>query len=213
MIVTIDGGSGSGKSYVAAETAQVLGWAQVHTGTLYRLMAFCFLRQSLDTRDAEGLRNCMEEMRGLAVTGEGTFRLEHVKIASEVLDSEEIGLAAAAYAQQSVVRVFAADAIRRAVGCRDAVVEGRDCGTILFPHAEHKFFFINDNHERQKARLQLDNAVGGGFDAILRRNLMDSTRALGTLRPADDAIIIHIDGFPSLRKACCTILRTVKLPE
>lgn len=213
MIATIDGGSGSGKSYAAAETALALGWMRVHTGSLYRLMAFCFLHRGLDARDTEGLRTCIEEMRGLAVTADGNFRLERTVMAPDALDSEKIGSAAALYAQQRVVRDFATDAIRRAVGRRDAVVEGRDCGTVLFPRAEYKFFFINDNHERQKARLRSGSSVDSRFIAILRRNATDSARTLGALRPADDAVVIHIDGFSSLQEACGTILRIVKWRE
>jgi cytidylate kinase len=90
---------------------------------------------------------------------------------------------------------------RAAAEGADVVTEGRDQGTVVFPHAECKIFLTADEHERAHRRHR-DLAARGEdipFEEVLAnqqlRDQRDASRAVGALRKADDAIEVSTDGL------------------
>jgi cytidylate kinase len=90
---------------------------------------------------------------------------------------------------------------RRLAGPGEAVVVGRDIGTVVLPQADLKIYLDASAEERARRRYEerLDRGETADYDAILddvrRRDWIDSSRATSPLRPADDAIIVNTDGL------------------
>ncbi|MCA9110324.1 MAG: (d)CMP kinase, partial [Planctomycetaceae bacterium] len=193
MIVTIDGPAGTGKSTTARQLANRLGFEYLDTGAMYRAVAAECLRRSIDPMDtatvgqlAQSLTITFDEGRTFAagrdVTGE--------------LRTAETTQAASLIAQNPDVRSALIDAQRRIADERHIVCEGRDQGTVAFPHAACKFFLTADPEVRALRRQQ--ELASQGTDVPLAtllaeqtaRDQRDENREIAPLIPAPDAQII-----------------------
>lgn len=198
MIVTIDGPAGSGKSSVARALARRLGFHYLDTGAMYRAVALAGLRRGLDWNQPERLAELARHVN-IEALGERIL-----------LDGEDVTLAVRG-SEVTAVTKFAADnpdvrqglvQLQRTAACgRDVVTEGRDQGTVVFPHAECKIFLTASAEERARRRLSDLQAQGESstLDQVLadlnRRDQQDASRPVGPLRKAPDAISISTDGM------------------
>jgi len=198
MIVTIDGPAGSGKSSVARALARRLGFHYLDTGAMYRAVALAGLRRGLDWNQPERLAELARHVN-IEALGERIL-----------LDGEDVTLAVRG-SEVTAVTKFAADnpdvrqglvQWQRTAACgRDVVTEGRDQGTVVFPHAECKIFLTASAEERARRRLSDLQAQGESstLDQVLadlnRRDQQDASRPVGPLRKAPDAISISTDGM------------------
>jgi cytidylate kinase len=198
MIVAIDGPAGAGKSSVARALARRLGFQFLDTGAMYRAVAYEGLRTDLDWRDDAALvelaRSIQIDFRGDRVLVDGrdvTDEIRTVEVASHVHYP----------ADHPEVRSILVDLQRRFANDHDTVTEGRDQGTVAFPHAECKIFLTATAEERAKRRLAELHARGEklSFDEVLMmqnlRDLRDATRAVGRLERAADAVEFYTDGL------------------
>ncbi|MBK1692836.1 (d)CMP kinase [Ectothiorhodospira mobilis] len=195
-VITIDGPGGSGKGTVSRLLAERLGWSFLDSGALYRLVALAALRRELPLEDADALA---ELARGLDVrfeldgAGESRILLDGEVVASE-LRTEACGEAAS--------RVAAIPAVREALLARQRdfqappglVADGRDMGTVVFPHAPLKIFLTASREERARRRFKQlkEQGLSANLQNLLRelaeRDRRDSERAVAPLRPAEDAL-------------------------
>jgi len=198
MIVTIDGPAGAGKSSVARALARRLGFRYLDTGAMYRAVALAGLRRGLDWNRPERLA---ELARQLSIEALGERIL---------LDGEDVALAVRG-SEVTAVTKFAADnpevreclvrLQRAAARGRDVVTEGRDQGTVVFPHAECKIFLTASAEERARRRLSDLHAQGESytFEQVLadlnRRDQEDASRPVGPLCRAPDATDFSTDGM------------------
>ena len=198
MIITIDGPAGAGKSTVGRALARRLGFRFLDTGAMYRAVALAGMRQAVDWQQPEKLADLARQL-DIRVVGE--------KI---ILDGEDVTDALRGSELTAVTR-FVADnlqvrrqlvTLQRAVaGQQDVVTEGRDQGTVVFPDAECKIFLTAGAQERARRRLR--DLESQGESAILeevlaaqrRRDQQDSSRAVGALVAAADAIEVCTDGM------------------
>jgi len=198
MIVTIDGPAGAGKSSAARELARRLGFRFLDTGAMYRAVTFAARERGLDLADGERLAELASQIRVELV---GDQVLLDGRDVTGALRKSDITAAIHYAADNPAVRSRLVE-WQRAEAARDNVVtEGRDQGTVAFPEAECKIFLTADEEERARRR-QADLLARGEdipFDEVLAnqrlRDHRDSSRSVGALVKAEDAIEVFTDGL------------------
>lgn len=196
MIVAMDGPAGCGKSTIAKLLSERLGFLYVNSGNLYRAIAFRSLQRSVALGDAEALIACAAEA-SIDCDADGGILLDGVKRSSE-LRSAEVDAIVAQVSAVPKIRFIVNDVVRRIASRRDAVVEGRDMTTVVFPDAEAKFFIDASVEERAKRRFE-QGSSSLSYDAILEnirmRDAIDRGKAFGALKIAEDALYLDTSGL------------------
>lgn len=204
MIIAIDGPAGSGKSSTARAVARRLGFRHLDSGAFYRALTLAALRAGLppsewDQLDEDGLDAL--DVRGVA--GDGGFRM---LIAGEdvgdAIRGPEVNAHVSTMARVPAVRAWLLGRLRAAAAGVDLVSEGRDIGTVVFPHAELKVFLVAEPQERARRRLKQQGVVDpsdGELKAevgrLLERDRIDSEREVAPLRKAKDAAEVDTTGL------------------
>ena len=197
MIIAIDGPAGSGKSTAAQMVAQRLGYLMLNTGAMYRAVGATAKGQGVDLADGPA---CAQVARNLDLEMDGSGRLlsRGQVVDMDGLLGEEQGSWASQVALLGEVRDVLV-AAQRKIGERwDLVTEGRDTTTVVFPHAEHKFFVTASLAERAKRRM---GQTGFHKDLeqtmldVQQRDRQDQEREVAPLVKAEGAIEISTDGL------------------
>ena len=192
-IITIDGPAGSGKSTISRLLSKKLDLLYLDTGAMYRAVALQAKREGVSPQDGKALgRLC----RGLKIH----FRSEQIYLGDEdvsaAIRSPEMDLLSSAISTVKQVREAMTDLQRKIGSERSVVAEGRDMGTVVFPHADYKFY-LTASHEIRAERRYLERVQRG--ESVSRnqvqreleeRDHQDKTRKIAPLRPASDATII-----------------------
>ncbi len=202
-VVTIDGPSGSGKGTISREVARQLGWHLLDSGALYRLVALAGLRRGLQTDDSSGhaqIASVMDVHFGTTAMGEERILLSGEDVSAEVR-SETAGQGASRVAAWPAVRNALLDRQRRFAEAPGLIADGRDMGTVIFPHAKLKIYLTASAAERASRRYKQlkDKGFAASLPALSReiaeRDQRDSSREVAPLRPADDAIELDSTGL------------------
>ena len=186
MIVAIDGPAGSGKSTVAAALARRLGFRYLDTGAMYRAVTWLALETEVDPGDGELLAGLARE-HPVTFDAEGHVEIDGRDVSIEIR-APEIDRVVPLVARHSGVREVMRER-QRALGAEgDAVIEGRDIGTVVAPLAEVKVFLVADEGVRALRRTaDRPGADAGALAADLRRR--DERDAANT-QAADDAVLV-----------------------
>ncbi len=203
--IAIDGPAGAGKSTVARMVAGRLGFVTIDSGAMYRAAALHALRCGVDPANEDPVaalvRTTPIEFRpGEAAQSEQRVFLGGDDVSDAIRTPEIASLASVVSAIPGVRAALVAQ--QQALGASGGVVmEGRDIGTVVFPHAEVKIFLTASADERA-ARRYADLIARGSrttLDAVRadqdERDRRDATRDVSPLRPAPDAHIINSDGL------------------
>lgn len=193
--VTLDGPAASGKSTTARLVAQRLDWLYLDTGAMYRAMAVNTLKNNIALNDVERIAKMSETV---------TIEMKHDKETTRIyVDGEEvtreirtpeIDRAVGPVCEVSRVRERLVDLQRQIAQGRNIVAEGRDMGTVVFPTAECKFYFVASLEERAKRRVAdlnrqgIEISIEKMMEEIEARDQRDSQRDISPLKRADDAI-------------------------
>ncbi len=204
MIIAIDGPAGSGKTTIGRMVAERLGFALVDTGLFYRAVTVEARQRRIDADDTPALTALIASMHidlntsPLRQTGP-LLTIDGRDVSGQAHDPT-IAADLSRISRVPEVRRLLVDVQRRSAR-GNAVVLGRDIGTVIFPDAEVKFFFTAPAAERvARRRRELEQASGGATpDAVLEqeveaRDRADEQREIAPLRPAPDAIIVATEG-------------------
>jgi len=192
-VLAIDGPTASGKGTVAHRVADQLGFHYLDSGALYRLVALTALRRQTLLSDDHALAKIAERLPCHFVGGE--IFLDHEDVTAAIR-AEEVGNTASKIAAFPTVRhalYGLQHQFRKAPGL---VADGRDMGTVVFPHASLKVFLTASAEARAERRHK--QLIEKGFSAnmadLLRdlreRDARDSNRAIAPLKPAEGAHIL-----------------------
>lgn len=198
MVVTIDGPAGAGKSSAARELARRLGFRFLDTGSMYRAVAYAATRAGVDMDDQAALEALVDR---LEIRLEGDRVLLNGEDVTRAIRTLAITTATRYVADCPGVRSRLVDDQRRIAEGADVVTEGRDQATVVFPDAECKVFLTASEEVRAERRF-LDLVNRGEHvtrtDVLEKqraRDERDSTREVGKLYKADDAIEVSTDGL------------------
>ena len=203
MLITIDGPAGTGKSTVALKVAARLGVDFLDTGAMYRAVGLAAVRRRADLDDARELtfvaRKCHIDFDWAATPPGVLLNGEPV---GPLLRSAEATRAASFVAVVPAIRELLVGEQRRIGRERVSLVtEGRDQGSIVFPHADAKFYLDADPMERAKRRANQLRARGEIvvvqeiYDEIVARDRRDAGRRVGPLAVPADATVIDTGGL------------------
>lgn len=202
ITIAIDGYSSCGKSTMAKELARQLGYVYVDTGAMYRCVTLYAMRHGMIAAEGVDETSLAKAMPGIKITfkvNEETGRPD-TYLDGELVEREIRTLEVS----QNVSRIAAIGFVRSALVAQQQkmgeekgiVMDGRDIGTTVFPHAELKIFVTASAEVRAQRRY--DELRGKGmaadYDAILKnveeRDYIDTHREVSPLRKADDAIVL-----------------------
>ena len=195
--VAIDGPSGAGKSTLARRLAADLGYVYVDTGAMYRAIGLYESRQGADLHDEAAVAALLPQIRLDIRLVDGT---QHVYLngedVSEAIRAEAIGMAASAVSAHGAVRAFLLETQRSLAAGQNVLMDGRDIGTVVLPHATVKIFLTASPEARARRRcLELrQKGKDADYETVLadirRRDEQDTNRPIAPLRQAEDAIRI-----------------------
>jgi CMP/dCMP kinase len=203
FVITIDGPAASGKSTVARLLAAKLDAVFLDTGSMYRAATLASMLDGADLTNQQRILEVIDEtVFEFKATPEGMFvRIDGIDATAQIRDPKVTAnaryIACLAPARERLV-----DMQRRFAQAYERIVtEGRDQGTVAFPEANVKFYLTADLNERARRRqaelkakgvIQTDDKIR---QAILKRDQSDENRAVGPLKPADDAVIVDTTGL------------------
>ena len=186
MIVAIDGPAGSGKSTVAAALAQRLGFLYLDTGAMYRALTWLALGQGVDPGDGDALATLARE-HPVTFDAEGRVEIDGHDVSTEIRAAEIDRVVPLVAANQGVREVMRER--QRALGSvGDAVIEGRDIGTVVAPGAEVKVFLVAAEDER--ARRRAADRPGADADALAEDLRRRDERDAVNMQAAADAVVL-----------------------
>lgn len=223
MKIAIDGPAGAGKSTVAKMVAQKLGYLYIDTGAMYRAIAWLSRARSVSPNDgpalAELARSCNLTLKPGATTG---VFVDDKDISTDIRLPEISELVGPVSAQKELRQ----ELVRQQQSMADAgnaVLDGRDIGTVVLPNAEVKVFLTASPEVRANRRLKdiqkmgLSDTFEEILSAIIERDHKDSTRSESPLRQADDAVKVDTDTLTidevveTILSLCSNCEKTIKI--
>ena len=186
MIVTIDGPAGAGKSTVASRLAERLGFRYLDTGAMYRALTWLAMQEALPLGDGDKIGALARENR-VELDEAGRVSIGGTDVTAAIRQSR-IDRMVPVVARHPEVREVMRERQRELAELGDAVIEGRDIGTVVCPDADVKVYLVADRGVREQRRQSERPDIGADALATDLRARDDSDRA--RMQPAEDAEVI-----------------------
>src|SRR5579863_3006528 len=197
MVITIDGPAAAGKSSAAKLLAHRLGYLYLDSGALYRAIAWKVIREGVDPTDRSRLGELCRKIDLAVRQGEKGVRVfvDGAEVTAQLRCPEVTRVSSLISATREVRDRLLM--LQREIGTQNGVViEGRDTGTVVFPHAEVKFYLdavLSTRGERRFSEMQA-KGIPVNYEATVQeietRDQKDMTRPIAPLKKASDAIVI-----------------------
>ena len=196
--VAVDGPSGAGKSSLAKAIAAELHILYVDTGAIYRTIGCYARRKGVEAADTEAVIALLPEVKiGMRYDAQG---LQHMLLHGEDVTEEirlpEMSLYASAVSAIPEVRAFLLEMQRDFARKSSVIMDGRDIGTVVLPHADVKIFLKADVEVRARRREKelRERGTPRPYEQVLeemrQRDYNDTHRSAAPLRAAEDAVIV-----------------------
>ncbi len=196
IIIAIDGPAGAGKSTIAKQVAQKLGYVYIDTGAMYRAVTWALLQTGRPFTEKDAAVTARNLPLVFRPAGGGNQVFVGDTNVTEAIRTLDVS--------QNVSKVAAIGGVRKALvelqrkmGSQGGVVmDGRDIGTVVFPQAQLKIFLTATVQERARRRYQELTEKGMACDLkemenrISERDALDENREISPLRCADDAVYL-----------------------
>lgn len=208
QVIALDGPSGSGKSTVAKLVAEKLNLIYIDTGAMFRSVAYAlqhtginFTKSKLNEEENQLILDFFHKHRFQFAPMPGVVvQLDNLNL-TDVIREHHVSRLASQISKHKVIRDFLANWQREIVKDRPAILDGRDIGTVIFPHALVKVFLTASAEERAQRRFEeLKNRGQVDFDResilkdIKERDYEDMTREIAPLKKADDGVELDSTG-------------------
>lgn len=200
--IAIDGPAGAGKSTISKVAASRLGFIYIDTGAMYRAVALYAIWQGVDTKnDPEGVVRLLDEISiDIAHSEDGQRIFLNSKDVSEEIRTPQVSVGASDVAVIPEVRLKLVELQRALAKKENVIMDGRDIGTYVLPHAQLKIFLTASPEDRAQRRYA--ELIGKGqnvsFGEVLKdimyRDKNDSEREFAPLRVAEDAVVLDTTG-------------------
>lgn len=201
MIITIDGPVATGKSSIAKKLAEAIGFIYFDTGAMYRALTYGIMKHHVDLNDPQALEKFLKgfQLEIKVVRRERQYFVDGENV-SDIIRGETVTNAVSKVSAVKAVREKLVALQRELSEGVNAVFEGRDMGTEVFPNAYLKVFLTGRDEVRAKRRyLELTTkfpeesknlTLERCLEEITKRDLYDSTREHSPLRQAKDAFVV-----------------------
>jgi len=215
--IAIDGPSGAGKSTIARAAAEHFGFLYVDTGAIYRTVGVAVRNRGIEPTDSVNVIAMLPSLRIQLIHGEDG--LQHMILDGEdvtdTIRQPDISMYASAVSAIPEVRAYLMDTQRNLAASNHVIMDGRDIGTVVLPHAGLKIFLTATAEDRARRRyLELiGRGIETNYEEVYRdiqiRDKNDSSRAAAPLRPADDALFLDTTGY-SFEQSCNLIFGIIQ---
>lgn len=200
IVIAIDGYAGCGKSSTARQVAKVLNYLYIDSGAMYRAVALYFLRHHISfDHEHNEMREALDNIY-IDFVQKDEHAYPHVKLNGYDVEDDirkpEVTQIVSQVSVHEAVRREMVQQQQRMGEDKGVVMDGRDIGTVVFPNAELKIFMTASIDARAKRRqLELkqkgiDQSLESISASLESRDHIDSTRKIGPLKQAEDAIVI-----------------------
>ena len=199
-VIAIDGFSSTGKSSISKKIAKKLDLIHIDTGALYRGVTFFALENCLNDQQEIDIKSLFSKLNDIHLEFRPNHQVLELYLNGKNINKEirelRVSNNVSIVAKQPEIRDFLLDFQRNLAQKGGIIMDGRDIGTVILPHADYKFFITASPEERARRRhLQLQNSGVDisreeVYENLKTRDKIDSERAVAPLKKADDAILI-----------------------
>lgn len=201
IAIAIDGPAGAGKSTIAKKISAELGYIYVDTGALYRAIGLYAIRSGVPQQTEQYVVPLLPQIKvELKFIDHAQRVFLNDEDVSEAIRKNEVSMAASNVSAIPAVREFLFALQQKIARENNVIMDGRDIGTVVLPHADVKIFLTASPEDRAKRRYLELTQKGQqiDFDTLLQeiidRDHNDSTRAIAPLKQAEDAIAVDTSG-------------------
>jgi cytidylate kinase len=202
--IAIDGPAGAGKSTVAKQVADLLGYLYIDTGSMYRAATWLILKMGIDIEDQAAITTAVAKSKIELKPGDAEEKI-HVFVdgyeVTKEIRSPQITKQVSPLSTIAAVREQLVKQQRQMAASGGVVLDGRDIGTVVLPNANIKIFLTASPEVRAHRRLAelKENGIEQDYDCLLKdiieRDQRDSNRAIAPLAMAEDAVLILSDNM------------------
>ena len=195
--IAVDGPAGAGKSSIARDVAEEIGYIYVDTGALYRSIALYSIENKLDN---ESLVNSLDKIN---IRLEFIDKCQHVFLndndVSDKIRTPEVSMGASKVSAIPEVREFLFGLQKKIAAENNIIMDGRDIGTVVLPDADLKVFLTASAEERANRRFKemIDSSISYEqvLEEIKQRDYNDMHRDVAPLKQAEDAVLLDTTGM------------------